>query len=149
MKKLSVEDSDPGWGKNIRIRDEHPGSFSRERRNSFLGWKYQNSLMRIRIRIRSKTNKNKHFLREKIDRPLFFTESNYIWCSELRFNFYHRSTDPLRLYLRIGWAVPGADVIFAELNHLRSAHGATRTARRLDRQWQQMVKTIANRSKLA
>jgi hypothetical protein len=32
----------------IRIRDEQPGSYFRELRNNFLGFKYFNSLMRIR-----------------------------------------------------------------------------------------------------
>jgi hypothetical protein len=33
---------DPGWIKKIkiRIRDEHPGSYFRELRNNFLGYKY-------------------------------------------------------------------------------------------------------------
>ncbi len=47
---------DPGWakksrsGSGIQIRDEHPGSYFRELGNNFLGYKYCNSLMRIRIR---------------------------------------------------------------------------------------------------
>jgi hypothetical protein len=43
---------DPGWEKvSIRIRDEQPGSYFLELRNhffAFLGFKYLNSLMRIR-----------------------------------------------------------------------------------------------------
>jgi hypothetical protein len=40
--------TDSGWEK-IRIRDEHPKSFFRKLINSFLGYKYLNSLIRIRI----------------------------------------------------------------------------------------------------
>ncbi len=38
---------DPGWVKN---KDEHPGSYFRELRNNFLGYKYLRFLMRIRLR---------------------------------------------------------------------------------------------------
>ncbi len=37
-------------GSGIRIREEHPGSYFRELRNHFWGYKYLNSLMRIQIR---------------------------------------------------------------------------------------------------
>jgi hypothetical protein len=40
---------DPGWEKfRIRIRDEQPGSYFRELGNKFWGFKYFNSLMKIR-----------------------------------------------------------------------------------------------------
>ncbi len=61
---ISVADSDPGYsafftpdpgygigkkaGSGIRIRDEQPGSYIRELRNNFLGWKYLHSFMKIR-----------------------------------------------------------------------------------------------------
>jgi hypothetical protein len=42
---------DPWWVKDmIRIQDEHPGSYFRELRNNFLGYKYLNFFLRIRIR---------------------------------------------------------------------------------------------------
>jgi hypothetical protein len=42
-----IQIRDPG---KIWIRDEHPRSFLRELRNSILGKKFLNSLLRIRIR---------------------------------------------------------------------------------------------------
>ncbi len=48
---LRIRIRDPRWVKNrIRIQDEQPGSYLRELRNQFFGFKYLNYLMQIRDR---------------------------------------------------------------------------------------------------